>query len=150
MQMKKLVFLVATLAFAGCAEMELDDTASLTEPTMTVGQSSIVEDEDGNLFEVSIVHDGSLSPVEEATLLDNVEVVGLNPVDTGITPVGAETNYVPPVDPVLVPSDDRPINIYVVGIDADLLLGNYRWGWIDEIDEEDLESNVEYICPPWH
>jgi hypothetical protein len=123
--MKKLVFLVASLALVGCAEMELADTASVAEPTLTVGQSSIVEDEDGNLFEVSIVHDGSLSPVEEATLLENIEVVGLSPIDTGITPVGAETIFVPPVDPVLVPSDDRRINIYIVGIDADLLLGNY-------------------------
>lgn len=145
--MKKLIFAAATLALAGCAEMELEDQA---EPTLSVGQTVIIESEDGTMFEVSVVHDGSLSPVDEATLIDNVEVVGLSPVDTDITPVGAEPNYVPPVDPVLVPDEERPINIYVVGIDADLLLGNYRWGWIDEIDEEDLESNVEDICPPWH
>ena len=145
--MKRLIFAAATLALVGCAELELEEP---TEPALTVGQSVIVESADGSFFEVSVVHDGSLTPVGETTLLDNVGIVGLTPVDTDITPVGADPNYVPPIDPVLVPDEDRPINIYIVGIDADLLLGNYRWGWIDEIDEEDLESNVEDICPPWH
>lgn len=145
--MKRLTFALAALAMVGCAEIDFEDVA---EPTLTVGQTQIVEAEDGTLFEVSIVHDGAVSPADELVLIENVEVVGVTPADEQVSPVGNDPTYVPPVDPVLVPDEERPINIYVVGIDADLLLGNYRWGWIDEIEEEDLESNVEDICPPWH
>lgn len=154
--MRKLLFVAAVLGLAACAEIDTDalgqgDSAQPSAETLTVGRTVVVETEDGSTFEVAIIHDGSLTTIEEADILDSITVVGIRPVDeAGITPVGASAGYVPPVDPRLVPDEGRPVNIYVTGVDADTVLGDYRWDWLDDIDAEDIEAWIEDICPPWH
>ena len=148
--MKTILLALATLALVACAEL---DTAAPTSPesaaeTLTMGQTQIVETEDGATFEITVVHDGSLSPVEELALIQSVGVVGVTPVGSTLTPV--EEGFVPPVNPALVADDSRPVNVFVTGVDADTVLGNYRWDWIDDIDEEQIEAFVEDLCPPWH
>lgn len=153
--MRKYFIVAAALALGACAEFEAEapstEGVAPTAETVTMGRSVVVETEDGATFEVTVVHDGSLTTIEEVDLLDSIEVIGITPVDDAdITPVSADSAFVPPVNPVLVPDEAHPVNIYVTGIDGDLVVGDYRWDWIDEIDAEDIEAWIEDICPPWH
>ena len=150
--MRTLVLVVAVIAIGACAEFETSQALGGgvdQGSTMTTGQAVFLTADDGTVFEVSVVHDGSITPVEELTLIESIGVIGIRPVDSDLTPAGGG-GFVPPADPNLVPNDDTPVNIWITGVDGETLLGHYRWDWLDDIDEEEIEAFIEDICPPWH
>ena len=80
-------------------------------------------------------------------MLDSIEVVavGVTPADVDIVPV-----VVPAEDMRWDPHPDTDVSVYVTGTDGDTFVGNYRWGWIDDIEQEDIEAFIDDVCPPWH
>lgn len=153
--MRPLLFASAALALTACAEF---DTApeQPVEPTSAsdrfeTGSSAIIYDDEGNPFEVSVIHDGTLLPIDEELILDSVQVVGVQPSDPDVVrPAQTIGAFVPPVNPDLVPDASQPINIYVTGLNPDVLMDQYRWDWVEDIDMDQVEAQAEDICPPWH
>ncbi|MCB9521452.1 MAG: hypothetical protein H6700_02910 [Myxococcales bacterium] len=145
--MRKLALPILAVTLGACSA---DLAPSDDSATVVTGQSVTVTADDGTEFEVSIEHDGSLTPADEAAIIGRIDVIAVPVAPSAESPFGvAGGTYVPPVDPRLVPTDAVPARIWVTG-DADVIVGNYRWDWIDNLDEADIEASIELLCPPWH
>ena len=125
------------MAFVSCADYIPRETKSAEQPE--TGQSLLLTAPDGTVFEVAI-------PPGSQTVIDSIEVIGVQAVEEVISVVG-DGKDTPPLHENLIPRDNDPVEL---GIDVDQLLGNNRWGWLENIDREDVEALIEDICPPWH
>ena len=131
-----IIYFVAT-ALVSCADYIPREVKSEEQPE--TGQSLLLTAPDGTVFEVAI-------PPGSQTVIDSIEVIGVQAVEEAISVVG-DGDDIPPLNENLIPRDNDPVEL---GIDVDQLLGNNRWGWLENIDREDVEALIEDICPPWH
>ena len=145
----------AVLAFpllvAACAaDLPEAPVSAAAADTVVVSRTITVEASDGATFEVTVVHDGTVTPGVETAVVEGVQVVPVAEAVGVGGGVGVGGQFVSPVDARFFPDPSRGFGIFVESVDPGVLVGNYRWAWIDDINAEDVEATVDVLCPPWH
>jgi len=143
--------LALPLLVAACATDLAEASASGDAvEAVVVSRTITVEASDGATFEVTVVHDGTVTPTVETAVVEGVQVVPVADAVGVADGVGVAGQFVPPVDARFFPDPARGFGIFVESVDPGVLVGNYRWAWIDDINAEDVEATVDVLCPPWH